>query len=176
MAAAGERALRACGEIADGLIVSNLTPPRSTERMAAILGDAAAQAGRKMPRIVQYVPCVARPDGDAARAAVKSAIGEMLVSFWPEGDDWPAAKAAIVAESGIPRHEFAAALDRLRRSEAAAAILDDRFVAAFAIAGTAEDCIKQAARYHAAGVDELALTFAGARPEEDIAYLAGALP
>jgi len=62
MAAAGERALRACGEIADGLIVSNLTAPRSTERMAAILGEAAARAGRTAPRIVQYVPCVVRTD------------------------------------------------------------------------------------------------------------------
>jgi 5,10-methylenetetrahydromethanopterin reductase len=175
MAAAGERALRICGEVADGLIISNLTPPRSTERLAAIVGDAATRAGRVMPRIVQYAPCAVGPDGNAARLAAKAAIGEMLTSFWPAGDDWPAAKQAIVGESGVPRREFSAALDRLRRGEDAAAVLDERFVAAFAIAGTPADCLYQAARYRTARVDELALTFSGAHPEADIACLAGSL-
>ena len=143
MAAAGERGLKACGEIADGLIVSNLTPPRSTARMGAILRASAARVGRSMPGIVQYVPCVARADGAAARAAVKIAIGEMLIHFWPDGNVWPAAKEAIVAESGIPRREFAAALARLCHGENAAVVLDERFVAAFAIAGTAQECLRR---------------------------------
>jgi 5,10-methylenetetrahydromethanopterin reductase len=172
MAAAGERGLRTCGEIADGLVVSNLTPPRSTERLTSIVGEAAARAGRPKLRIVQYVPCVARADGDAAREAVKTVIAEMLTTFWPAGDDWPASKAAIVVDSGIPRHDFTAALDRLRNGEHAGAVLDERFIAAFAIAGTVEDCLQQAARYRCAGVDELALTFAGPRPLDDMAYFA----
>jgi 5,10-methylenetetrahydromethanopterin reductase len=170
MAGAGDRALRTCGEIADGLIVSNLTPPNSTERMAPILAEAAARAGRTMPRIVQYVPCVARPDRDAARRAAKSAIGEMLIDFWPAGDDWPPARQALAAESGIGRHDLGAALARLRRGDDAASALDERFVEAFAIAGTAADCLHQAARYRKAGVDELALSFAGTQPAADIAY------
>jgi 5,10-methylenetetrahydromethanopterin reductase len=175
LAAAGERALRACGEIGDGLIISNLTPARSTERMATIVGKAAARCNREMPRIVQYVPCIARPDGEAARTAVKPAIGEMLTNFWPADGDWPPAKEAIVAESAIPRDHFAGILTRLRHGEDALALLDDRFVQAFAIAGTAEECLRQAAIYRAAGVDELALTFAGSQPDEDIAYLGRAL-
>ncbi len=172
MAAAGERGLEACGEIADGLLVSNLTPLRSVERMSGILATAAARAGRATPRIVQYVPCVCRPDGDAARQTVKRTIGEMLKAFWPSHDNWPPAKEAIVRESGIPRHEFAAALDRLRRGENAAHALDEHHVAAFAIAGTADECLEQAARYRAAGVDELALTFVGDQPLDDMAYFA----
>ena len=175
MAAAGERALRACGEVADGLIISNLTPPRSTERLAAAVGDAARTAGRAMPRIVQYVPCAVGPDGDAARAAAKVAIGGMLTSFWSAGDDWPPAKEAIVNDSGVPRREFSDALARLRRGDDVATVLDARFIAAFAIAGTPAECLRQAARYRAAGVDELALTFPSAHPEADIACLAGAL-
>jgi 5,10-methylenetetrahydromethanopterin reductase len=175
MAAAGERGLKACGEIGDGLIVSNLTPPRSTARMAAILGAAAARVGRPLPGIVQYVPCAVRTDGAAARAVVKAAIGAMLTRFWPDGNDWPAAKEAIVSESGIPRSHFAAVLAWLRRGEDAATLLDDGFVEAFAIAGTAQECLRKAERYRAAGADELALTFAGAQPEEDIAYLGSAL-
>jgi len=174
MAGAGERALGACGEVADGLIVSNLTPPRSVERMAAILGEAAARTGRATPRIVQYVPCVARTDRDEALQAAKSAIGEMLTSLWPAGDDWPPARELLVAESGIGRRDFAVSLDQLRRGKDAAS-LDERFVEAFSIAGTAADCLRQAARYRKAGVDELALSFGGTRPEEDVAYFGRAL-
>jgi 5,10-methylenetetrahydromethanopterin reductase len=172
MAAAGAHGLKACGEIADGLLVSNLTPRCSVERMSEMLATAAAPAGRATPKIVQYVPCVCRPDGDAARQIVKRTIGEMLKAFWPSHDNWPPAKEAIARESGIPRREFAAALDRLRRGENTAHALDERYVAAFAIAGTADECREQVARYHDAGADELALTFAGDEPLDDMAYFA----
>ena len=175
MAAAGEPMLRACGEIADGLIVSNLTPLASTKRMIGIVTEEAANAGRPKPTIVQYVPCAVRPNGEEACRTVKSAIAEMLRSFWPSSDDWPPAKEKIVAESGIPRRAFATALDLLRRGEDVAAALDDRFVETFAIAGTAEECLAQATRYRQAGVDELALTVAGSRPLIDLPYLAAAL-
>jgi 5,10-methylenetetrahydromethanopterin reductase len=175
MSAAGEPMLRACGAIADGLIVSNLTPLRSTKRMIEIVADAAAKAGRPRPAIVQYVPCVARPESEEARQTARSAIGRMLLSFWPAEDDWPQAKERIVAESGIPRRDFVAALDRLRHREDGVAALDDRFVTAFAIAGTAAECLAQAAQYRQAGVDELALTIAGSRPLIDLPYLGAAL-
>ncbi len=175
LAGVGERMLGACGEIADGLIVSNLTPLRSTKRIIDIVTEAAKKAGRERPAIVQYVPCVARGDGEEARQTVKSAIGEMLTSFWPVDNDWPPSREATVAESGISRRDFTAALARLRQGEPASSVLDDRFVAVFAIAGTAEDCLTQAARYRAAGVNELALTFAGPRPLMDIPYLGRAL-
>ncbi len=51
--------------------------------------------------------------------------------------------------------------------------LDERFVAAFALAGTAADCLDQARRYRQAGASELVLTFAGAQAETDMEYLAG---
>ena len=175
MAAAGEPMLRACGEIADGLIVSNLTPLASTRRMIGIVTDEAAKAGRPKPTVVQYVPCAVRPNGEEACRTVKSAIAEMLRSFWPSSGNWPPAKEKIVAESGIPRRAFATALDRLRRGEDAAAVLDDRFVEAFAIAGTAEECLAQVARYRQAGADELALTIAGPQSLIDLSYLGAAL-
>jgi len=171
MAAAGDRALRSCGEIADGLIVSNLTPLRSTLRMAEMAAAAAAKADRPSPAVVQYLPCAVRPDGDEARRQVKAMLGEALTLLWPQGDDWPERRERVVAESGISRRDFAAALDRLRRGEDAVSALDERFVTAFAIAGTAEECLDQAARYRAAGVDELALTFAGAQPASDVTDL-----
>jgi alkanesulfonate monooxygenase SsuD/methylene tetrahydromethanopterin reductase-like flavin-dependent oxidoreductase (luciferase family) len=77
MAAMGDRSLRLCGRLADGLIVSNMCPVGYTERAVAIANDAAAEAGRAPPAVVQYVPCAARPDREAAGQAAKAAIGEI---------------------------------------------------------------------------------------------------
>jgi hypothetical protein len=108
--------------------------------------------------------------------AVKAAIGEALALLWPARDSWPRRREAAVAESGIPRGDFVAALERLRCGDNPADALDERFVTAFAIAGTAQECLRQAARYREDGVDELALTFAGRQPTDAIAKLAVALP
>jgi 5,10-methylenetetrahydromethanopterin reductase len=175
MAAASNRALRSCGELADGLIVSNMTPVSLSKQMIATVAETAARTGRPKPIAVQYVPCAVSTDRNAAYQAAKAAIGEGLTLLWPVGNDWPKRREAVVAESGIPRHDFAVALGRLRRGEDAVSVLDERFVAAFAIAGTIEECLEQAARFRATGVDELVLTFAGDRPMEDIADFGCAL-
>jgi 5,10-methylenetetrahydromethanopterin reductase len=175
MAAMGERSLALCGRIADGLIVSNMCPPAYTQHAVEIVETAAEHSGRPRHEIVQYVPCVARPDRDEARRSAKAAVGGMLTTFWPVGDDWPPLRDTIVRYSGIAKPDVIDAIDRLRRGEPAAAVLDDRFIDAFAIAGTADDCGAAAARYHRAGVDELVLTFAGGQPAADMAYLGAAL-
>ena len=54
-------------------------------------------------------------------------------------------------------------------------MLDDRFISGFALAGTAEQVIEQAAQYRRAGADELALSFAGSQPATDAAYFARAV-
>jgi 5,10-methylenetetrahydromethanopterin reductase len=175
MAAASERALKVCGAVADGCIVSNMTPPLTTRRMGVMVADAAADAGRPTPRIVQYVPCAIAADGEVARRAVKTTIGEALTLLWPTGDAWPRRREATVADSGIARNDFVTALERLRRGDAAADVLDERFVAAFAIAGTVAECLEQAAGYREVGVDELALTFTGPQPADGLIQLAAAL-
>jgi 5,10-methylenetetrahydromethanopterin reductase len=175
MAAVGERSLAVCGEIADGLIVSNMLPSGYTARAAAIVREAAAAAGRPAPGVVQYVPCVARPDRDQARRIVKPPLARMLTAFWALGENRPDRREIMVRSSGVPRAEFATAIARLARGEAADGVLDDRFVDAFAIAGAADDCLAQAATYQQAGVGELALNFVGRDPASDIQYLGGFL-
>jgi alkanesulfonate monooxygenase SsuD/methylene tetrahydromethanopterin reductase-like flavin-dependent oxidoreductase (luciferase family) len=123
---------------------------------------------------VQYVPCVVRPDRDEARRAALIAVAGMLTMFWPAGGEWPPIRDTIVRHSGIPKPAVVAALDRLRHGDAAEVVLDERFLA-FAIAGTAEDCLAQAARFRRAGVDELVLTFAGSQPAVDLAYFGSAV-
>jgi 5,10-methylenetetrahydromethanopterin reductase len=63
----------------------------------------------------------------------------------------------------------------LRRGDPPATVLDDRFVEAFAIAGSPTDFIELARHYRAAGVTELVLTFAGPEPEADMMCLSEAM-
>jgi 5,10-methylenetetrahydromethanopterin reductase len=124
--------------------------------------------------IVQYVPCAARPDRAEAYLLAKAAIAGMLPGFWSLAQRVPAAKAALLRAADLSESDFAAAVARLRAGEQPTDALDDRFVDAFAIAGSAQDCLAWARRYRAAGATELALTFVGSQPEADMAYLASA--
>jgi 5,10-methylenetetrahydromethanopterin reductase len=175
LASMGDRSLALCGRLADGLIISNMCPLGYSKRAVAIVQGSAAASGRPPLAIVQYVPCAVRPDREEARCVATAAIGDMLAAFWPVGGEWPALREEIVRHSGISKVEVISALTRLRRGEPAVSVLDDRFIEAFAITGTAEDCLAQLAQFRSAGVDEVALSFAGDSPVSDMAYFAGAL-
>lgn len=174
MAGRGDASLKLAGEIADGLLLSNMCAPGFASRAAAMAQESARAAGRDGIGIVQYMPCCAAADRTEAHRAAKRAIGEMLPTYWALGSRLPAARAALMDGSAISEAEFASAAQRLRNGEDAAAVLDDRFVAAFAIAGAAADCRAQLAACAAAGVTEMALTFSGPGGA-DMAYLSTAL-
>jgi 5,10-methylenetetrahydromethanopterin reductase len=175
MAARGDQALALAGEIADGLMISNLCPPSFSAHAVEAVNAAARRAERPPPAtIVQYVPCAVREDRAEGFRLAKESLGEALPAFWSLGARVPAAKAALLHASDLSEADFARAVARLAAGEQAQDALDDRFVAAFAIAGTAEDCLAQAALYARAGVTELALTFAGEKPERDMAFLKAA--
>ena len=175
MAGRGDRSLALCGERADGLLVSNMCTAAFVARSAAQVGEAAARAGRAdAPGIVRYMPCCVRDDRAEAIAAAKRAIGEMLPAYWRLGQRLEGAKQALTMESGISEAEFLAATERLRAGEDAAAVLDERFVAAFAIAGTAAECAAQVAACGTAGVTELALTFSDGNPAAEMQSLVSA--
>ena len=176
MAGRGERSLRACGELADGLIVSNMTTVAFAAGAVKTLHQVARAAGRpKLPDVVQYVPCFAHADGNAAQRLALRAVAEMLPAYWRLGQRLPAAKQALLTGSGIDESDFAAAVARLNTGEKADGALDARFVAAFALAGHADDCRRQAAAYAQAGVTELALTFAGPDATAAMGFLAKAM-
>ena len=173
MTGRGDRSLRACGELADGLIVSNMSTVAFAAGTVQKLLAAAHAAGRaKPPEVVQYMPCFPGADRSEAQHRARQAVAEMLPGYWRTGQRQPAAKRALLKGSGISEAEFAAAVARLAGGERAEATLDERFVAAFALAGNADDCRRQAAAYAQAGITELALTFAG--PEE-MRFVADAL-
>jgi 5,10-methylenetetrahydromethanopterin reductase len=150
MAARGERALRLCGRIADGLIVSNMCPPGFAKHAAI-----AAQARR----VMQYVPCSVGADRAQAMAAMKPVLAGLLKTFWGLAQRVPAARTSLVTYSGIPETDFATAEP------------DERFLEAFTVTGDADDCRRRVAAYQEAGVTDLVLTFVGPEPARDMAYL-----
>jgi 5,10-methylenetetrahydromethanopterin reductase len=176
MAGRGERSLRAAGEIADGLIVSNMTTLAFAARAVKVMHEAARAAGRtKLPNVVQYLPCFPHPDREEAQRRATRAVADMLPAYWRLGARLPAAKQALLAGSGIDEAEFAAVVARLDAGETAQTALDGRFVAAFTVTGNAEDCRRRAAAYGEAGITELALTFSGEHAAGDMRLLVEAI-
>jgi 5,10-methylenetetrahydromethanopterin reductase len=174
MAARGEQAVTLCGQIADGLMISNMCPLDFTRHAVDLVHASARGAQRLAPaEVVQYIPCAVRPDRSEACRLAREAIGEMLPGFWSLAQSVPAAKAALLRAEGLSEEDFSRAVERLRSGQTESC--DDRFVQAFAIAGTAQDCLAQARWYGEAGATELALSFAGDRPEDDIRYLGDAM-
>jgi 5,10-methylenetetrahydromethanopterin reductase len=171
-AAMAAQALRLCGEIADGVIISNLVPPAFTRRAVAIIHEATTRMNRHAPReIVQYVPSAVRDDGGEARRIAKRGVAAMLTAYAQTAS---AATRAAMSEHGRPE-DFARAMSRLARGEAPEDAIDDRLLAEYAIAGTPEECLAQAEVYAEAGVTELAIAPIGERPADDIARLGSAI-
>ena len=99
----------------------------------------------------------------------------MLGAYWRLYAKWPGMLAGMQRESGIPEDAFAAALAAVQAGTPAQVALDDRFVDAYAIAGDRDDFESGALRLAAVGVTELVVTFVGAAPADDMAYLAPVL-
>jgi len=176
MAAVGDQALRLCGELADGLMISNMCPPAYTRRALAIVDRAAAHAGRSRPaEVVQYAPCAVGDDGGDARRLAKRLVGAMLSAFWRDGKASPATQSALRDYSGVDPEEFGRIMRRLAGGEAPEAVLGDAFAARYAIAGTPGECLAQLEAYRAAGVTELGVWFAPDRAIESIGRLGRAL-
>ena len=172
VAAMGDQALRLTGEVADGLMVSNGCAPGYTARALGLVREGAMAAGRPTPgAVVQYVPCAIDADGAAARDTARRFVGAMLLHYWRFGAEAPATRAAHLEHTGIDASDFARAMDRLGAGEPAARVLDDRFLGAYALAGTADDVLEQTAAYADAGVTELGLTFLGDDPAGAMARL-----
>src|SRR5471032_2121748 len=120
------------------------------------------------------------PACKSATVAAKSAAAMPLWSirltlaagtFWTLGQKVPAARVSLIDHSGIAAADFAATVALLQAGGSPMTAIDPRFVDAFAVAGTPEDCLVRLATYGAAGVTDLGLTFVGADPLADIAAL-----
>jgi 5,10-methylenetetrahydromethanopterin reductase len=106
----------------------------------------------------------------------KRAVGEMVPGFWALGQKQSSAKEALLAGTGISDQEFAESAARIKSGESAVDVLDERYIEAFSLFGTPEDCLHRAAAFGAAGVTELALTFDGPTAFDDMKLLSHVLP
>lgn len=176
LAGRGDLMVKLAGEAADGLLVSNMSSVGFAGRLAALMRQARAAAGRSGPgEVVQYMPAAVHQDGATALRAAKSAVGEMLPRFWALGQKLDGARQALLTGTGFAPDAFAQMSTRLRAGEDPATVLDDRCARAFALAGTPEDCLALARDHAEAGVTELALTFSGPDAAAQIALLGEAV-
>lgn len=176
LAGRGNMMVKLAGEMADGLIVSNMCSVEFAGRLAALMQSARrARGGAAAGEVVQYMPCSVRPNRRGARDAAKAAVAEMLPRFWALGQKLDSAKQALLAGTRIGEQELADVSERLTAGEDPVQVLDDRYPAAFSIAGTSEDCLALAQQYRGAGVTELALTFSGANALNEIRDLGEAV-
>src|SRR5438876_2097012 len=170
MAAMGDRALDLCGRIADGLMISNLSPPAFTRRAVGIVARGAATAGRPTPaEVVQYVTVAMDDDRQAARQRAKATVGAMLVAYCHEGRASAATQSAVRDYNGLAPEDFERIVQRLALGGTAASVIDDALLDRYAIAGTASECLERCEAYGDAGATELGLSFAGDQPLRDIA-------
>jgi 5,10-methylenetetrahydromethanopterin reductase len=172
LAGRGNLTVKLAGEAADGLVISNMCSPEFARRVAELMCESRRAASRaEVGQVVQYMPCVVGDDRTETVTKAKRAIGEMLPGFWRLGQKLHSAKEGLIAGTHIAEAEFAIAAARLEAREDAADVLDERYVAAFSLAGTPEDVLVATLRYRVRGVTELALTFSGPSARKDIRRL-----
>jgi alkanesulfonate monooxygenase SsuD/methylene tetrahydromethanopterin reductase-like flavin-dependent oxidoreductase (luciferase family) len=107
---------------------------------------------------MQYMPCAVHRNARDAMEAAKTAVADLLPRFWALGQKLGSAKEALLAGTKISDEEFSRAAARLYAGENPADVLDDRYAAAFSLAGTPESCIAlargvQECRCDGAGTD-----------------------
>jgi 5,10-methylenetetrahydromethanopterin reductase len=175
-AAMGDRALELCGRMADGLLISNLSPPTFTRRAVGLVAVGAQAAGRAMPaEVVQYVTAAIDDDRHAARRRARAVVGGMLVAYCHEGRASAATQSAVRDYNGLTPEEFQRLLQRLARGETGVGVIDDALLDHYAVAGTVRECLDRCQAYGEAGATELGLSFAGDHPLRDIARFGPAL-
>jgi 5,10-methylenetetrahydromethanopterin reductase len=176
LAGRGNLTVKLAGDVADGLVISNMCSVGFSRGVAELVRTSAKAAGRAgAVQVIQYMPCAISSDSIEAHRAAKRMVGEMLPRFWALGQKLGSAKEALVLGTGISDEDFASASDRIRAGEDPAEVLDDRYAVAFSICGTPEQCLALARGYKAAGIDEIALTFAGANAGDQIAAFGKAI-
>jgi 5,10-methylenetetrahydromethanopterin reductase len=168
IAARGRQTLKFCGEAADGLIVSNMCSLDYAARSAADVHAAEEQArGTRHSTVVRYLPGCVAADGRRARDGAKRMLKTLVPSFWRLSQRVDSARDALFLGTGISDEEFSDAARRLDEGEVPETALSDRFAAAFAIAGTPEECVEQARAHRRAGISELAITFDGNTADDE---------
>ncbi len=152
IAGRGPKILALGGEVADGVIIGHFTSRNgigsAQEQIAAGLKKRSPERGK--PQTLVWAYTSVSPDGDAARAAVKPAIGRTIKST-PEALDLLGISAPRLLEE-LERHGYSrsAAYDR-----AMCETVSDELAGHLSIAGTPQECIDRIRAIEACGVDQV---------------------
>jgi 5,10-methylenetetrahydromethanopterin reductase len=175
MASMGEQSIRLAGQLADGIMISNLCTPGFTRRaLELIASDERPRVPSGPLTVVQYAPCVARPDRVEARNFAKGVVGKMIQGAF-SNKSTPKSRQWHVLGSGLPEEEFIEMAKRLEAGVKGSDVLSDQVLDLFAVAGNADDCLAAYQRYLDVGVSEMVVTFRGSEPVSEMKYLADAL-
>lgn len=159
LAASGPKVLELAGKIADGAILLVGTDPRFIEAALSLVRQGAERAGRRLEnfRTVAWIPCAIGPRG--AKDLVKAHVARILRHPLPRPLD--SEDQALVKE--LDRHYDY--YQHMKIEADHSALVPDRLVDRFALAGTLEECRERVRSLWGIGLDELAIVPYGDRRE-----------
>lgn len=151
VAARGARILELAGEVGDGVIIGGFAQKGGIEYAQGLVGQGLRRAGRSPSEIDQmsWLFISASGDRNAARIAVSKQVLASLISSRPILDQIgvelpPRLRAHLDSTGWLYPRETAAA---------AAALLPDHIVDAFAVHGTPADCVARLREIQACGIN-----------------------
>ncbi|MGC0362124.1 5,10-methylenetetrahydromethanopterin reductase [Rhodococcus sp. 27YEA15] len=161
----GDKGIALTGELADGLIVSALSPVEYVEAARKKLDDAAAAAGRDTKPSISVL-LLANVTSDPELAETVREEMKQILAFYIAATGPCPLFAAIGANEQIA--------DMLSRGgpEIVAAEMPESWVDAFAVAGSVDDCRAKIAQYYEAGADAVVVSpVPAARAEQTLAAI-----
>lgn len=155
VASTGPQVLALSGKIADGVLLSGGLTLVSTQRCLAHAIEGARSVGRDPASVRKagFIYFSVSQNGADARADLRTKLAFLFRSR-PHAEN--------IRSSGLPiDHEAIIAANARRDLAAAAALLPDEAVDAFAVGGTPRQCREQLERYFAAGLEEPVIQISG---------------
>jgi 5,10-methylenetetrahydromethanopterin reductase len=137
----GPKAVRLAGEIADGVHCSIMSSPAHVARVRATT----ARAHHDFP-VIAYVPVALDDDGGRARRWTKPVLARYLGVLHGQ---------SILRDAGLSEAETRPFREALAAGTPAAHLVSDDLVAAFAVAGTPDECRRALRRWADAGLTAL---------------------
>jgi len=137
-----DKSLRMAGRVGDGTILTGMSSPAYVRWAHEHIQAGMAENGRRQHRIVVYLDVKVGPDGQAARAAMRQALGARL--------PWADVHLNVL---GIA--EEVATFLRAHDPEGIVRHMPDEWVDAFSAAGTPEQVAEAIQRWVVAGADSV---------------------
>lgn len=150
-----EQMLKLAGKLADGLVLSAGISPAFVRKSLSFMNEGAGEAGRdpKTLNAAGYISFMAAEDGRRAVDTVRQKLAFLFRNKFLDDN---------IAFTGIPIDQEAIMAAISKRDYAAAArLVPDDAVDAFAVAGTVRQCCDKLQAFAEAGLQELVLFMAG---------------